>query len=261
MRKTLLALLAIGFGVVASTPAFALTNLGGSGAVIFEGHDLTPDGGGGRILVAPSEADNSAYRSAMALWTGGTVDYFDARVGTPSTQFMVDNYDCVFTWANYAYSDNVTFGNNLADFVDQGGHVILGAFAAYTSGNFLSGRIMQDTGRYCPIVGGTNHFVMARWSGDNPECCVHTALTGYATVYRDYITVVAPDASVCGTYTDGEEANVLNFEKDVVYANGACTLVGAYTGQDPERVGNACACADVIATEPSTWGAVRGLYR
>ena len=47
-------------------------------------HDLSsPRGGGMTILYAPSEDDDMAYRDAIAALTGGTVDYFDSRAGTP----------------------------------------------------------------------------------------------------------------------------------------------------------------------------------
>lgn len=68
-------------------------------------------------------------------------------------------------WANYAFADNVTEGSHLADFVDRGGHVVLGAFCTYTGGNCLSGRIMTDTWRYCPVTGGQNDLSLACGDG------------------------------------------------------------------------------------------------
>src|SRR5262249_45294594 len=63
-----------------------------------------------RILIAPSQVDNAGYRAAVAAITGGPVDYLDARANTPSLATLTASYDCVFTWADNAYQDRVTFG-------------------------------------------------------------------------------------------------------------------------------------------------------
>ena len=69
------------------------------------------------LLYAPAEADDAAYRAAIAAELGGAVDYFDARTGTPDLA-LLQNYACVYTWVNSPYANNVLFGDNLADFVD-----------------------------------------------------------------------------------------------------------------------------------------------
>jgi hypothetical protein len=258
MRKTLLVLLAIAFGVTAGSPAFALTNLGASAEYVFEGHDLTPDAGGARVLYAPSESDDAGYRAQIAAAVGGTCDYYDARSSTPDAA-LLDTYDCIHVWANYAFSDNVLFGNRLADRVDSGGHVVLGAFAAYTIGNFLSGRIMTDTSRYCPVTGGFNHFSLSFWDGSDAGCCVHSGVVSYGNTYRDYLTLRS--GSICGRYQDGEMANAINAAGDVVYANGSGGFPLGPVGDVGRVVGNACGCGEPSATDASTWGAVKGLYR
>jgi hypothetical protein len=255
MRKTLLVLLALALAGFAGN-ASAMSNLGSSATPVFMGNDITPDAGGPRVLYCPSESDDAAYRAALAAQIGGTCDYFDARFGVPS----LTDYDCAMTWANYAYFDNVAMGNALADFVDADGSVVLGAFCAYTSGNFLSGRIMTDTARYCPVLGGFNHFSLAFWDGSDAGCCVHAGITSYGSTYRDFLTLVA--GSICGRYTDGEIANAINTPYgDVVYANGAGGFPLFPSGQDAQRAGNACLCGGISATESSTWGAVKGLLR
>lgn len=258
MRKTLLVLLALAF-VVTANSAMANNNVRTSRVAVFHGNDITPDTGGARILYAPSESDDAAYRAAIAAAAGGTCDYFDARYGTPDATLLA-NYDCVHVWANYAFQDNVTYGNNLADFVDRGGHVVLGAFCAYTSGNYLSGRIMTDTVHYSPVTGGSNHFSLAYWDG-TCTTCPNNGVSSYASTYRDYLTLVASDGTVCGRFTDGEIANALNGAKTVIYANGSGGYPILGVGDIALVVANSCACATPTATEPSTWGNVKGLYR
>lgn len=257
MRKTLLVLLALALAGFAGQ-ASAASNLGSTATPVFAGNEITPDAGGPRVLYAPSENDDAGYRASIAAAVGGTCDYFDPRFSTPSVDFL-NGYDCVVVWANYAFFDAVGYGNNLADFVDAGGHVVLGAFAAYTSGNFLSGRVMTDTSRYCPVTGGFNHFSMSFWDGTCADGCVHAGITSYGTTYRDYLTLV--NGTVCGRYQDGEIANALNTAGDVVYANGAGGYPLFPSGQDAARAGNACLCGGSSATEQSTWSAVKGLYR
>lgn len=261
MRKTLLVLLALVFVATAGS-AMASNNIKTSRVAVFAGNDLTPDTGGARVLYGPSESDDPGYRAAIAAAAGGTCDYFDARYGTPDATLLA-NYDCVHVWANYAFADNVTYGNNLADFVDAGGHVVLGAFCAYTSGNYLSGRIMTDTSQYCPVTGGSNHFALAFWdgscAGSGIEFCPNGGVTSYGSTYRDYLTLVA--GTVCGRFTDGEIANALNTAKTVIYANGTGGYPILGVGDIALVVANACACSGGVATEPSTWGTVKGLYK
>jgi len=248
MRKTLFLFMALAVVAFAGT-ASAKTNLGASGPVVSHGNVLTPDTGRTRVLYAPSEGDDPDYRARIAAWIEGSCDYFDTRVATP-TLSQLESYDAVMTWANYLYFDNVGFGNTLADYVDQGGRVVLGAFCAYTSGNFLSGRIMTQTSRYCPVTGGFNHFTLAMWDGSDPTGCPDFGITSYGSTYRDYLTLVS--GWVVGHFTDGEIANAVNTPYgDVVYANGAGGYPLAPAGQDAERVGSALFCGYVIWSPPT----------
>jgi hypothetical protein len=254
MKRTLLTVLALLF--VASTANAAMTNLGVDREVVFNGHVLTEPTGGPRVLYCPSEGDDAAFRSAIATAIGGTCDYYDARNGVPD----LSSYNCAMVWANYAFFDNVAMGNALADMVDAGGSVVLGAFCAYTSGNFLSGRIMTDTARYCPVVGGFNKFTFGVWSGDGASDCLHTGVRSYGATYRDILTLVA--GSTIGTFTDFNISVATNADRDVVYANGAGGFPIDGNGPDwPVLVANGCLCSGPIATENTTWGAVKGLYR
>jgi hypothetical protein len=122
------------------------TNMGKEEPVIFTGHDLSTNesaavsGSCGNILYAPSQPDDPNFRTAISIACGGaTVDYFDARAATPSVS-LLSTYDCVMTWANYPYNDNIQYGDNLADYVDAGGKVILGQWCLPTAGFHLDGR-------------------------------------------------------------------------------------------------------------------------
>jgi hypothetical protein len=265
MRKAFIAFMAVamGFAFVSSSNA-AIDNLGRSEAWTFTGHVLTsPEAGpGARVLYAPSESDDPGLRAAIAASLGGgaVVDYYDTRASTPDVAFL-NGYDCVFTWANYAYSNNVLFGNNLADFVDDGGTVVLGAFAAYTIGNYLAGRIMDDLA-YCPVRGGFNHFTFSSWVGDGATDCVHDGVGFYGSTYRDILVLDGTGAFTIGHFGDGEISVASNSARSVVYANGTggFPLDGGLPDND-QLVANSCICSGPTATESTTWGAVKDLYR
>lgn len=192
--------------------------------------------GAGGILYAPSEADDAAFRAAVAAASGGVVDYFDARAATPSVALM-DTYQCVVTWTNFAYSDNVAFGDNLATFNDNGGSVVLGVFTTYTSGNFLAGAIM--TPAYSPVVGGSNHFAMSNYAGDGTTS-IHNGVAAYECTFRDILALQGAGAQD-GSYVDGEIAHAYNPDFSVVYSNGSGDVALGCTGDWALLVANSCA--------------------
>jgi hypothetical protein len=262
MKKTLLSVFAMAALLVATGANAAMTNLGVAPDAVFQGHVISEPTGGFRGLYCPSEADDAGFRAALGTASGGTWDYFDTRSSTPSVA-MLSEYDCVLVWANYLFADNVALGNNLADYVDGGGSVVLGAFCAYTSGNYLSGRIM--TAGYCPVTGGFNKFFFASWSGDYAGECVHDGVTtppGYGATYRDILTLRGGD-SLMGTFSDGNIAQARSSSSSVGYANGC----GGFPldGAGPvwaQVVANHCTCDTTpTATENSTWGQIKDLYR
>ncbi|MEE9555432.1 MAG: S8 family serine peptidase [candidate division Zixibacteria bacterium] len=74
------------------------------------------------------------------------VDYYDARNGTPSLDELSE-YDITVVWSNYLLSDPYAMGDVLADYVDNGGGVVLQQFS-FGSGWNLDGRIMNE---YSPL--------------------------------------------------------------------------------------------------------------
>jgi hypothetical protein len=225
------------------------TNAGPMKPFVFAGHDLTggaAEGGATTILYAPSEADDAAYRAAIAAAAGGaTVDYFDARAATPSVATL-SQYDAVYTWANFAYADNVAFGDNLAAYNDAGGTAVLGAFCTFTSGNFLSGQIM--TSGYNPVVSpsGTNHFTSSSYVGDGTTC-IYTGVTSLTCTFRDFL-VTQGSGIADGSYADGEICHAYRGtsapgQGDVVYSNGSGAIQLAGTGDWGAAVGNSSTCS------------------
>lgn len=219
----------------------ASRNTGGDAPIVPSPNVLTHVRGAGiGVLYAPSEADDAAYRASIAALTGGTVDYFDARVATP-TLATLNTYDAVYVWVNFAMFDPIAFGDVLADYVDGGGVVILGAFCTFTSGNSLAGRIM--TAGYSPVTSpaGTNHFLSSNYNGDGATC-IHDGVTTYECTFRD-VLVTQGGGTVDGTFVDGEIAHAYNTDFNVFYSNGNGALALGCTGQWPELIANMVICS------------------
>lgn len=237
--------------------AFGQANTGGGGLKPPSDNDLTPVPEGGiSILYVPSEADDAAYRAAISAITGGTVDYFDGSAGTPDAS-LLSNYDCVYTWANFAYADNVLLGDRLADHVDAGGNVVLGAFTTFTSGNFLSGRIM-DPG-YSPVnsPSGSNWFFSSNYAGDGVTS-IHDGVNAYECTFRDILALQGGGLQD-GSYQDGEIAHSYRDDFAVVHSNGAGAVQLGCTGDWPLLIANACnadsACALSARVAGTAFGA------
>jgi hypothetical protein len=63
-------------------------------------------------------------------------------------------YASVLVYSDASFNNNVTLGNALADYIDQGGGVALATFAFYSSGGLgIQGRVV--TGGYLPFSTGT----------------------------------------------------------------------------------------------------------
>ena len=240
MKATRIVVVAVIVLALAGVGAAATRNTGAAGGPAPTGQNvITPPDQrvGETILYAPSEADDPVLRSAIAAITGGTVDYFDASTGTPDAQTL-QGYDCVYTWANYAFADPTGYGNNLAAAVDAGTVVILGAFCTYTSGNSLGGAIM--TAPYSPVYSpsGSNHFVTSNYAGDGTTP-IYNGVTTFECMFRDILAVQGSGVAD-GHYQDGEIAHAYRPDFKVIYSNGSGATQLGCTGQWAQLVANAC---------------------
>lgn len=221
-------------GVSAGVTNTGMGSVGPQGHHVLSQQQLLQSG----VLYAPSEDDDPVFRAAIAAITGGAVDYFDARAGTPDLATL-QGYHCVYTWANAAFADNVLFGDRLANFVDGGGSVVLGAFSAYTSGNYLSGAIMGPG--YSPVTGGMNHFSTSAYAGDGTTA-IHAGVAAYDSYFRDILTLQGSGLQD-GSYVDGEIAHAYRPDFRVIYSNGLGVEGLQGTGDWPLLIANACFAA------------------
>ena len=185
------ALISVGAAGLAGPPDLQMTNAGEMRPVVFAGHVISADRGPGGLLYCPTEDDNPVFRNEVAAALGGVpVDYFDARVDTPPLSLLLE-YDCVLTWVNFAYADSFAMGDVLADYVDNGGRVILGQWCLPTAINWLDGRIMGPG--YNPVFGDT--YSSATYPGTYGTECVSEGIPDLFANYCDHAMLVPGNES------------------------------------------------------------------
>ena len=225
-------------GGIAPQPELQMTNTGDKLPLISTGHDLSGARGVG-ILYAPTELDSPGFRADVSALLGGApVDYFDARVATPTLAQLLD-YQACFTWVNYAYAGAVAMGDVLADYVDAGGIVLLGQWTIYTGQvNWLQGRIMTEPG-YLPVT------PISRTSGDyamDGVECVHAGVGAYGTSYFDNVALIPGNFSD-GTFVPSNNLAVAWRPDTLVYYTPGNTGTYYSTGDWATLTANMILCA------------------
>ncbi|MCC7292635.1 MAG: thrombospondin type 3 repeat-containing protein [Phycisphaerales bacterium] len=170
--------------------------------------DDTPcgGGGGGRALVLWADNDDAGLQSYLSGdGRFSLVDAIDARSYTPSLSEL-QNYDAVITWSNYCYADGYTLGNNLRDYVDQGGGVVIATFAHYADGSCLGpgGGWLSD--QYDPILNSFNVSGGAPSIGtvDDPGHPIMSGVSDVQPGYYFYGTSLSGGASAVFHWDNGE---------------------------------------------------------
>ena len=80
----------------------------------------------------------------------------NAGNSTPSVSAL-NKFDSVLVWSNLAFADANSFGDNLADYVNDGGGVVIAVFSnsSTTNGRYLGGRWQTNGYDVIPAVSGT----------------------------------------------------------------------------------------------------------
>ncbi|MBW7998444.1 MAG: hypothetical protein FVQ81_18095 [Candidatus Glassbacteria bacterium] len=122
------------------------------------------------------------------------LDTFDNNSGTP-TLAQLQNYDVVILWSNSSFSNATLFGDNLADYVDSGGGVVLAAFAHH-AGTSILGRIISDG--YSPYnIDGSGPFSNQNvGSVDQPGHPIMENVVTLNAYYRSAPTMAAGGISI-----------------------------------------------------------------
>lgn len=93
-----------------------------------------------RVLVLGADAEDNLADVAEKLAATqrfAVVEQFNAFTGTPSAEFL-HRYHGVLIWSNYPLNDAYQYGNLLADYVDDGGGVVIAALATGQANGFTN---------------------------------------------------------------------------------------------------------------------------
>jgi hypothetical protein len=147
-----------------------------------------------------------------------TVDLENWCGQTPTVEHLLE-YDCVFTWSSQPYQDKTTLGNNLADYVDSGGAVVILNFC-WNSSWGLAGRIMSDPD-YCPLGQvwsdrGRDSQDMGDYDADHPIMAGVESITDIE--YWEYLDV-CPGATWLADLTNSYALAGINADQNVVGIN------------------------------------------
>jgi MYXO-CTERM domain-containing protein len=164
------------------------------GDVLMVGADATnPIYGLNRIEFMKGRVEDGA---ALGGYDFGAVGTFDASQGTP-TLATLQHYDALVVWTDYALQDATTLGNNLADYVDAGGNVLVMSFGSAISAP--SGR--WGTGGYDPLMNpGYAGDQIASLGAITPEGAPFFA--GVSSITAEYIQsgTVRPGATLLASW-------------------------------------------------------------
>jgi len=117
------------------------------------------------------------------------VDLFDAAAGTP-TLAQLEGYNVVVPFSNSGLQDATALGNNLADYVDEGGTVVQYGFSFYGPSQpyGVNGRWL--TGNYNPYDYSINLSFAAFTLGT--YTAAHPIMAGVTTLSSTHQNVVTP---------------------------------------------------------------------
>jgi len=107
-------------------------------------------------------------RSKLVSSGIGTVDTFNARIKTPTYDYL-SKYNAILFFSYHGFNQN-ELGNQLAQYVDNGGGVVIGTYSNCGRGNRLEGRWCTEG--YDPITLGstsrTKSLIMSKWLPGHP---------------------------------------------------------------------------------------------
>lgn len=164
-------------------------------------------------------ADNNGAQldlEANLLGTGrfNSITVIDGLSVTPSL-VTLQTYDAIVTWSNSDYNDSTTLGNNLADYVDEGGGVVVMVFSTTSAGvrRTLQGRWATEDYFIMEPVSGTTTTASSlgvRYDPSHPILDGVNSFDGGSRAFRGTSTSFAPGTSIVADWTDGIPLILIN---------------------------------------------------
>lgn len=141
------------------------------------------------MIIANSASPNASISSALTAYPNiAKVDFVDSTSSTP-TLTQMQGYDVVFMCSDYPALDMATLSNNLAQYLDGGGRVILGAWDwSNVFNDAISGRLLTQ---YSPFqIGGTLN-TYASLGTHNTSHPIMSGVSSFTSSLRDSMTLSA----------------------------------------------------------------------
>lgn len=195
-----------------------------------------------------------------------TVDWWNQQTyGMPDVEDLED-YDCVVCWSNYQFSNPTQMGDTLAEYVDEGGRVVLAPFC-WNSSWAIGGAIVTDG--YCPFTGSSgDHYSNASWELDDPDEPDHPFLDDVDSLtcgFRDYVTLASWGNLVTHYVGDNEEAVAYNDDHTVAGLNAYPGQLGSsyqWSGDFSQAMRNVivwlCPTSDI---QPTSLGTLKAMFK
>jgi subtilisin family serine protease len=162
-----------------------------------------------------------------------TLDQFDAALATPSLDTL-DDYDAVLLISDQPYADTEALGDALADYVDQGGGVVLTLpmfiFEFEVRGRFLAGG-------YMPFAVGTGPYDFSDLGRHDAD---HPIMAGVQSAFGDLLgsVLLEPGARWIADWRNGLHLAATR-GRQVAALNVLLLDGGFFDGDVPELVHNA----------------------
>jgi hypothetical protein len=185
--------------------AFVVDVAGG----LWRGYDV---GSPGSVAIygAPSTAswNNDVQTKILGAGQLPKVDASLVAVANPIPALTeLRRYESVLVYSDATFSNNTNMGNNLADYVDLGGGVVLNTFVFATSGGYsIQGRLA--TGGYLPLTTAStstgNGLTMVKDNAVHPIFTGVSTLNGGTSSYHNGSISTAPGATLLAHWTDNQ---------------------------------------------------------
>ena len=146
-----------------------------------------------------------------------SVAVINAGAVTPSTTEL-GLYDAVLVWSNMSFDDPAALGDNLADYVDGGGSVVVAVFAnsSTSAGRALTGRWQTGDYEIIPAAGGTTTGSAAKGLTDIPGHPIMAGVNSFAggtSSFRPTTTDLAAEAIRIAAWSDGSTLVAIRHDK------------------------------------------------
>jgi hypothetical protein len=174
---------------------------------------------GGRVLALPRVAicgtpveaswNTDVQTKLQATDLFGAVDLIDCGSKTPSVS-KLSAYAAVLVYSDNPFADATRLGDNLADYVDAGGHVAIATYGISSNVSQVGGRLLTDG--YLPFIASgsadaapTDGSSLTPVKKDDPESPLLTGVRAFSggTSSKRSLVALAAGATQVAHWSDG----------------------------------------------------------